>query len=103
MADEISDLYGYIPHQVENLLQVIDIRNTLRAISGKRMDYNGADFQISFRNETCVSPEKIVRLARRRDRKVKFSPDMKLSVAMPQLQGDQIIAGARELLQELSA
>jgi transcription-repair coupling factor (superfamily II helicase) len=103
LRDEISDLYGYIPPQVENLLQVIDIRNTLRALSGKRMDYNGADFQISFRNETCVSPEKIVRLARRRDKKIKFSPDMKLSVAMPQLQGDEIIASARELLQELSA
>ncbi len=103
LRDELSDLYGYIPHQVENLLQVIDIRNTLRAISGKRMDYDGNEFQISFRNETSVSPEKIVRLTRRRDKKVKFSPDMRLSVTMPQLKGDEIISSARELLQELSA
>lgn len=103
LRDELSDLYGYIPHQVENLLQVIDIRNTLRAISGKRMDYNGSDFQISFRNETSVSPEKIVRLARRRDKRIKFSPDMKLTVTMPQLKGQEIISGARELLHELRA
>jgi transcription-repair coupling factor (superfamily II helicase) len=103
LRDELSDLYGYIPQQVENLLQVIDIRNTLRAISGKRMDYNGSNFQIAFRNETPVSPEKIVRLTRRRDKKVKFSPDMKLSVTMPGLSGGEIINSARELLLELGA
>ncbi len=101
LRDEISDLYGYIPHQVENLLQVIDIRNTLRAISGRRMDYNGSEFQIMFRGETSVSPEKIVRLTRRRDKKVRFSPDMRLSVSMPRLKGDEIISSARELLREL--
>ena len=101
LRDELSDLYGYIPFQVDNLMDVIDIRNTLKEISGKRMDYNGSEFQISFREGTSVSPEKIVRLARRRDKRVKFTPDMRLSVAAPQLKSDEVIRGARELLQEL--
>jgi transcription-repair coupling factor (superfamily II helicase) len=41
IADELKDCYGPLPQNVENLLQVIHIRNLLKPLKGKKMGYDG--------------------------------------------------------------
>jgi len=57
-----------------------------------------------FLQETSpVDPRRIMELYRRKVRGVQLTPDLKLTIPMPDLTGTEILSRARELLEELRA
>jgi transcription-repair coupling factor len=102
IREELFDCYGLIVPQVENLLEIISVRNLLKSISGRKMEYNGENLSISFSEESSINPEKIIELSRKKTSKIRFTPDFRLHIPIPSLDGDKVLRHAKGLLRELS-
>lgn len=102
IRDELRDCYGPLPQNVENLLQVIHIRNLLKPAKGKKMGYDGRHLYIYFRKDSPVDPAKIVTLYRKKTKELRFTPDYKLFVPAPNLTGPAILNEALSLLKMLA-
>jgi transcription-repair coupling factor (superfamily II helicase) len=98
---ELLDCYGLVPPEVENLLAVIGIRNLLKTLKGKKMGYDGKAMSVFLQEKSPVDPVRIIELYRRKVRGVQLTPDLRLTIPMPELAGAAILTRARELLQEL--
>jgi transcription-repair coupling factor (superfamily II helicase) len=101
IREEIVDCYGLVPPELENLFEAIGIRNLLAVVKGKKMVYDGKNMQIEFTRESPVNPARIVELARKKMEGMKLTPDLKLSVFMPDLRASDITRQTRELLKLL--
>ncbi|MCX5851572.1 MAG: transcription-repair coupling factor [Deltaproteobacteria bacterium] len=102
IRDTLRDRYGFVPPSLENLMEIIGIRNRLKSILAEAMEYDGRQFQVAFRKTSPVDPAKIVKLSRTAYRGLTLSPDLKLSVPLPGLTGTDILGRARELLMALA-
>jgi len=102
IREELLDCCGFIVPQVENLLEIISVRNLLKNISGKKMEYDGENLSISFSGESSINPEKIIELSRKKTGKIRFTPDFRLYISIPSLDGDEVLRHAKGLLRELS-
>jgi transcription-repair coupling factor (superfamily II helicase) len=101
IREELLDCYGPVPPEVENLLSVIGIRNLLKTLKGKKLGYDGKVMTVFLQEKSPVDPLRIIELYRRRVRGVQLTPDLKLTIPMPELKGTDILNRARELLLEL--
>jgi len=99
---ELADCFGYLPQEVANLLDVIRLRNRLKEIRAKKMGYDTKQMFIFFSADTTVEPERILSLARRKLRGLRLTPDYKLYIPFPGLQGSEILSKADEVLKQLS-
>jgi transcription-repair coupling factor (superfamily II helicase) len=98
---ELIDCYGFLPRDIENLFEVISIRNFLKGVKGKRMGYDGKNLSIFFYPQSPVEPTKILELSRRKFKGLKLTPDFKLYVPMPSLGEDEVIVQVKGLLNAL--
>jgi transcription-repair coupling factor (superfamily II helicase) len=103
IRDELLDCYGLVPAEVENLLAVIGIRNLLKGLKGRKMGYDGRAMSVFLQEKSPVDPRRIIEMYRRKIRGVQLTPDCKLTIPMPGLEGPEILTRARELLRELRA
>jgi transcription-repair coupling factor (superfamily II helicase) len=101
LREELSDCYGFVPEQVENLLSIIEIRNILKEVVAEKMHYDGKAMHISFREKSPVDPVRILDLSRGKLKGLRLTPDLRLSVPMPGLQASEIMVHARGLLELL--
>ena len=102
LKEELIDCYGITPPEVDNLVEIIRIRNQLKNVMAKKMEYDGKNMFIAFHQNSPINPEKIVDLSRSRKLQgLKFTPDFKLLVSMPGLKKNEIIDKAKNLLEEL--
>ena len=101
IREELLDCYGLVPPEVENLLSVIGIRNLLKTLKGKKLGYDGKVMTVFLQEKSPVDPRRIIELYRRKVRGVQLTPDLKLTIPMPELKGAEILNRARELLREL--
>jgi transcription-repair coupling factor (superfamily II helicase) len=101
IRNELLDCYGPIPREVENLLAVIGIRNLLKGLKGRKMGYDGKAMSVFLQEKSPVNPVRIIEMYRGKIRGVHLTPDFKLTVPMPGLEGPEILTRARELLREL--
>jgi transcription-repair coupling factor (superfamily II helicase) len=102
IRSELQDCYGKPPQSVDNLFQVIGIRNYLKPLKGKKMGYDGKYLYIFFRDTSPVDPAKIIALYRKKIKDLRFTPDYKLYVPFPNLTEDQILEQADLLLKMLA-
>jgi transcription-repair coupling factor (superfamily II helicase) len=102
IQSELQDCYGALPAFVENLLQVIIIRNSLKLLKGKKMGYDGKYLYIHFRTVTPVDPGKIIALYRKKINEIRFTPDYKLYIPAPGLPEIERLKQASLLLKMLA-
>ncbi|MBW2562008.1 MAG: transcription-repair coupling factor, partial [Deltaproteobacteria bacterium] len=101
IREELADCYGTVPPQVDTLMDIIRIKNRLKKILGKKMEYNGTEMCITFREDSPVNPARIIELSQERSGGVRFTPDNRLIVSMQGLEEKDIIGRAKDLLGEL--
>jgi hypothetical protein len=65
------------------------------------MGYDGKAMSVFLQEKSPVDPRWIIELYRRKVRGVQLTPDLRLTIPMPNLEGTAILTRARELLQEL--
>lgn len=102
IKNELQDCYGNLPRSVDNLLDVISIRNRLRPLKGKKMGYDGKCLYIFFRDNSPVEPAKIMAMYRKKIKELRFTPDYKLFVPAPALPEKEILEQAGLLLKMLA-
>ncbi len=102
IREELMDCFGYIPAEVENLMEVIRIRNLLKVAKGTKMGYDGKQMFIYFDQNSPIDPARIVRLSQDKMMDLRLTPDLKFYVSMPGLAGKQIIEQAKSLLHILT-
>ncbi|MCK4534635.1 MAG: hypothetical protein KAT81_03825, partial [Syntrophobacterales bacterium] len=101
LREDLADCYGPVPPQVDNLMDIIRVKNMLKKILGKRMEYNGREMFIDFCENSPVDPARIMELSQKKLSGMKLTPDYRLSVSMPGLEGKDITGRAKDLLGEL--
>jgi len=101
LREELSDCYGFVPEQVENLLGIIAIRNILKEIVAEKMLYDGKAFNISLRDTSPIDPARILELSKGKLKGLRLTPDLRLSVPMPGLRDRELITHARGLVELL--
>jgi transcription-repair coupling factor (superfamily II helicase) len=101
VREELADRYGFVPEQVENLMDIISVRNLLKEVKAEKMEYDGRNMFIAFRENSPVDPEVIIRLSKKKFKGLRFTPDFKLFVPMPGIRDKDIVAGAKGLIEDL--
>ncbi len=102
IRNELKDCYGDLPPLAENLLRVIQIRNRLKLLQGRKMGYDGKSLYIFFKENAPLDPEKIIALTRKKIKGLRFTPDHKLYWPALSVTGDDILNQADLLLKMLA-
>jgi transcription-repair coupling factor (superfamily II helicase) len=103
IMEELVDCYGPAPSEVQNLMEVIRLRNRLKKLMVMRMDYDGAVMTMTFHRESPVDPLRIVALSRDSQfNGMHLTPDYRLSLPVAGARGEDIITRAEGLLDKLS-
>ena len=101
IEEEIIDLYGGLPLQAKNLLEIIRTKILLKELVVKRLDYNGREVIISFDEETKIMPEKVVKLITQDKKGSRFSPDLKLYLSLENPSHPDFLKETRNFLKKL--
>jgi len=101
IKEELIDSFGFIPPELTNLLEVISLRNILKHLKSRKMEYDGKAMFILFQETSPIEATKIIELSRKKMKGIRLTPDFKLSVPMPFLHREEIIRHAKGLLQAL--
>lgn len=80
IAKELIDRYGEAPPLVENLLEVVGIKNLLKEFLIAHLDYNGREIILSFDPDAEASLGKVLELIASDRERFRFSPDLKLRI-----------------------
>lgn len=102
IREGLKDGFGFVPDEINNLLETIRIRNALKRIRGRKMFYDGKSMSIMFRADSPVDPARLIALSKNRLKGMRLTPDMTLSVPAPGLTGSSVLSSAQELLKTLS-
>jgi transcription-repair coupling factor (superfamily II helicase) len=101
IKDELTDRYGPIPPEVEDLMSIMEIKQDLKKLRVHRLDSANGHFILSFSDKTRLTPETILSLIRRNRGKYRFTPENKLYAALPGDEGVQILEEVKKVLQAL--
>ena len=101
LESELTDLYGFVPAEVGNLFEVIRIRNLLKPLKGKKISYDGQNLMVAFHEKSPVDPARLIELSRKKIRGMKLTPDYRLFLPIPGLDGGEVFEKAKKLLRML--
>ncbi len=103
MRDELRDCYGPLPREVESLVGVISLRNLMKGLMAEKMEYDGHHMILAIHRASPIDPLRLVALAKKKWKGMRFTPDHRLYVPMPDLPEERVIEAAKGLLGELAA
>jgi transcription-repair coupling factor (superfamily II helicase) len=102
-AAELIDRFGPLPPEVENLLQVISIKQLCRQANVERVDAGPKGALLSFRGNGFARPDKLVVYIGKQAGSVKLRPDFKLVYTRAWDEPAQRVKGIGRLMQDLAA
>ena len=108
LLQEMTELYGNPPGEVENLVQLMLVKQRLWRLGSIGLDY-GAQTKampprivLRFDEHAQITPEKLVAFVQRRPRSRKLTPEGKLLLHLTPFEDQrEIFAQSKELLGEL--
>jgi transcription-repair coupling factor (superfamily II helicase) len=98
IRDDLSDCYGPLPPETENLLEIIALRNLLQRIRVKKMGWDGKHLSLAFCENSPVDPLRLVDLSLKKHKGMRFGADYRLTVPLQDSGVASVIATAKELL-----
>ena len=101
IEEEILDLYGKAPDQVNNLIHLMHIRLAMKEIRVLKLDYSKQDLVLLFDSETELSPATLVAWAQRDDR-VRLLPGDRLAYRIGEVDTETRIQRCIQLLAFIS-
>lgn len=81
MREELTDRFGPIPPEVENLLKTVEIKQLCVVANIEKIDAGAKGFLIAFHNNLFKAPEKLMDLIVRSFGTIKVRPDQKLLIS----------------------
>jgi transcription-repair coupling factor (superfamily II helicase) len=101
VKEDMLDCYGPPPAEVQNLMQVISLRNLMKGLMAEKMEYDGRNMILVVHKTSPIDPLRLIELARKKWKGMRITPDHRLFVPMPDLPEGQVIEAAKGLLSEL--
>ncbi len=101
-AAEMIDRFGPIPNEVNNLLEIVMIKNFCRISNIEKLDGGPMGAVITFRNNSFPNPEKLITFIGSQAGTVKLRPDHKLVVTRAWGTVEKRLSGAKDLTKELA-
>jgi len=104
---ELRDTCGEIPAEVDALVEVMSLKNELRALRMRGLKSGPARLVLSLGPDALLDPIKLAQLVAKGRGRYRLTPGMELVLALPEAPGNAEAAGqqaleaARSLLQEL--
>ncbi len=102
-AAEMIDRFGPLPQEVENLLEVMAVKQLCRIAGVEQIDAGPKGAVISFRNNTPPNPERLIGYIQRQARSIKLRPDQKVVYLQNWSSADVRVKGAHRLMSDLAA
>ncbi len=102
-AAELIDRFGDIPKEVENLLDIMAIKQLCRAANVDRVDAGPKGAVIGFHKDTPKNPQKIMHWIDSKRGAIKLRPhDQKIVITRPWETAADRVKGVRSLMTEIS-
>ena len=100
MAAELTDRFGKLPHEVENLLQVVALKRACREAGVEKLEAGPKGMVISFRGNAFANPAGLIRWLSGKGGQVRLRPDHKLAIVR-EMDVATRLRNAREVLGSL--
>jgi len=100
-AAEMIDRFGALPDEVENLLDIVTLKNLCKEAGVSKVDAGPKGAVVTFRNDHFVNPAGLVAFITTHQETAKLRPDHKLVLMRNWANGEQRIDGVRYLVGEL--
>ena len=101
-AAELVDRFGKLPQEVENLLEVVAVKQLCRKAGVEKVDAGPKGAVLSFRNNRFARPEKLIALITRDAASMKVRPDQKLVCVADWDNARERMKGVARLVAELA-
>ena len=101
-AAELIDRFGPLPEEVENLLQIVEIKQLCRAAGVDRVEAGPKGAVIGFHKDSPPNVPALMRWMQERGGALKMRPDQKLVAIRQWDEVAQRVKGVRSLMKELS-
>ncbi|MFZ5618033.1 MAG: transcription-repair coupling factor, partial [Pseudomonadota bacterium] len=101
-AAELVDRFGRLPKEVEQLLQIVQIKELCRQAGVARIDAGPKGAVVSFRNDQFANPAGLVKYISETPLEVKLRPDQKLIFHQVWPDEKARLSGGRKILSVLS-
>jgi len=101
-AAEMIDRFGGLPGEVENLLQVIAIKQLCRRAGVEKLDAGPKGAVIAFHNDSFARPEALIRYIQEEQGRIAVRPDQRLVVRRDWGNEASRLRGARNLVAQLA-
>jgi transcription-repair coupling factor (superfamily II helicase) len=99
-AAELVDRFGPLPEEADHLLKIVGIKALCRKANVEKVDTGPKGAVLSFRDNTFVNPEALLRFIARHD-DAKVRPDMKVVLFEDWERPEDRLAGTAAILREL--
>jgi len=101
IRDELTDCYGFIPAEVDNLLDTIRLRHLLETIKCSKVTCDSGYLAIQFSPDSPVDPAKILFLSRTKLKGTKLTPELKLYIPLSKHQDGDRVRFVEDVLKSL--
>lgn len=102
-AAELIDRFGPIPDEVENLLQIVEIKQLCKAAGVDRVDAGPKGAVFGFYKDTPPDVARLMQWIQQKGGTIKLRPDQKLVAIRHWDKTDQRVKGTQSLMRELAA
>ena len=102
LSAELTDRYGPIPPDVQNLVQVIDLKLFLKKAGVKKLEMGKGGFTFTFLDNGRIDLDKTLKLVNDNPDTTRLYPDGRLFLAWGGLSGFEGIIRVRNILQEIT-
>ncbi len=99
--DELADRFGPAPEEVRHLLDIVAIKRLCRAAGVERIDAGPKGAVLSLREDSTISPEKLIAHIANPRHGLRLRPDHKLVITRNWPVAEQRLDGVRRLLSVL--
>ena len=100
-AAELVDRFGTLPEEVENLLEVIAVKQLCRRAGVEKLDAGPKGAVLSFRNNAFANPEALIGYIQTHHATIKLRPDQRVVCVYDWRRSSDRIAGVRQLMRKL--
>ena len=101
-AAELIDRFGALPQEVENLLQILSIKQLCRDAGVEKLDAGPKGAVVAFRGDSFANPAGLVGFIQSQPGKVKLRPDHKLVYQRQWESASERATSVRHLLERLA-
>ncbi len=85
IEDELRDQFGKLPDQVLNLMGLMLIRKECKDLAVRDLSSGESTITLAFTEKTPLSPQKVIELTARANKKYSITPDSRLRVRMNEI------------------